>query len=143
MLLVIDANVVFSALLMKGKPLKIFEANSLLNKYEFISPEYLFSEIEEEMDRILKYSQYSPEEFDRVFSFIKESTELIPFESFKDKTKEAAEIAPHREDIPYIALSLKLNCEILSGDKSLKERLPDKVITPAEILDRLAGKTAL
>jgi predicted nucleic acid-binding protein len=143
MKLIVDANVVFSALLMQGKPLRVFEDNSLLNKYELISPEYLFVEIDEEMSRILTYTKYSREEFDKVFRFIKESIELMPFESFRDKLKEAAKIAPHKEDIPYVALSLKLNCGILSGDKPLKERLPDKVMTPAEALERMTGKRAL
>jgi len=140
MRLIIDANVVFSALLSKGKPLQVFEDNFLLNKFEFISPEYLFVEIEADMKRILEYSHYSPEEFSRVFSFLKKSIELMPNESYKDKTEEAGKIAPHKEDIPYVALSLKLDCEILSGDKPLKERMPKKVITPAEAVIRLTGK---
>lgn len=70
MRLIIDANVVFSALLSKGKPLQVFEDNFLLNKFEFISPEYLFVEIESDMEKILEYSHYSPEEFNRVLLFL-------------------------------------------------------------------------
>ena len=36
MLLVVDANVVFSALMRRGKPLRVFGLNELLMKFEFI-----------------------------------------------------------------------------------------------------------
>lgn len=142
MLLIVDANVVFSALLMRGKPLLVFELNAFLGKFEFISPEYLFFEIGEEKDKILAYSHFSNEELIKVFSFLKGEIELIPFDTFEDRTEEAKRISPHEEDIPYVALSLKLDCKILSGDKELKESLPDRVVTPAKAIDMLLGRIA-
>ena len=99
MLLIVDANVVFSALMRRGKPLK-------------------------------------------VFSFIKKELELIPLETFEDKVEEAKEKSPHLKDMAYVALSLKFDCKILSGDKGLKECLPDRVITPSEAIEILFGRTA-
>ncbi len=89
MLLIVDANVVFSALMRRGKPLKVFELNKLLMKFEFIAPEFLFFEVGKRVDKILKF-----------------------------------------------------DCKILSGDKGLKECLPDRVITPSEALEILFGRTA-
>jgi len=67
MLLVVDANVVFSALIKRGKPLRVFELNKLLVKFEFIAPEFLFFEIGKRVDKILKFTEFSKEEFIKVF----------------------------------------------------------------------------
>ena len=45
MKLVVDANVVFSALVKKGIAFSVFLLNSLSKKFEFIAPEYLWIEI--------------------------------------------------------------------------------------------------
>ena len=138
MLRVADANVVFSSLLIRGKPLSVLELNAVLNKFEFISPEYVFFEIGKRVDKILKYSHFSKEEFIKVFSFVKGQIELMPLESFEDKTEEARKLSPEEKDVPYVALSLKLDCKILSGDKGLKRALPDRVVTPSEALEELS-----
>ena len=137
MLLVADANVVFSSLVKRGKPLKVFELNKVFGVFEFIAPEYIFFEIGKRVDKILKSSHFSKEEFINIFSFVKDQIELIPLKSFEDKTEEAKSKSPHDKDIPYVALSFKLDCKIFSGDKRLKEALPDMVITPSEALEIL------
>lgn len=143
MLIVIDANVVFSALMKGGKPLKVFELNKQFTEFEFIAPEFLFFEIGKRIDKILTYSQFSKEEFTTVFSSIKRQIEPIPLTIFEDKVEEAESISPHLKDVSYIALSLKLNCRILFGDKGVNRCLPDSVITPSEAVDILLGKKTL
>ncbi len=93
------------------------------------------------LDRITSLSKLSKGEVLEVLNFIKRSVEIIPFKAFEDKAREALSIAPHLKDLPYVALSLKFNSKILSGDKGLKNALPDKVITPSEALDILLDKT--
>lgn len=114
MLIVVDANVVFSALMRGGKPLKVFELNEHFEEFEFIAPEFLFFEIGKRIDN--------------------------PLTTFEDKVNEAEDISPHMKDVSYIALSLKLNCSILSGDRGLKNCLPDRVVTPSETVDILLGR---
>ena len=65
------------------------------------------------LQNFLKKSSYG------FFSFIKRELELIPLETFEDKIEEAKEKSPHLKDMPYVALSLKLDCMILSGDKGM------------------------
>src|SRR3989338_7744855 len=142
MLLVVDANTVFSALLMRGKPLLIFELNRVINKFEVVSPEFLFFEIGKRVDKILKFSHFSKEEFINAFSFVKDQIELIPIDKFSDKVEECRKLCPHEKDVPYAALSFKLNCKILSGDKGLKKALPDKVLTPSEAFGILLGRVS-
>ena len=140
MLLVVDFNVVFSALLTKGKSRLVFELNNILNRFEFISTQYMYSELDNNLDRIVSLSKLSVEEISLILEFIKGEIEIIPFEAFKDKAEESVRKAPNLKDAPYVALSLKYGCKIFSGDKDLKKSLPDMVITPAEALDILLGR---
>jgi predicted nucleic acid-binding protein len=135
--IVADANVAFSSLISVGKPLIVFELNKIIPTFEFISPEYFFFEIGKRLDKLLKATHFSKEEFIKVFSFLKEEIDLIPFKVFEDKAGEAKTKASHLKDVPYVALALKLNCKIFSGDKGLKDALPNIVITPSEALNMI------
>jgi len=46
----------------------------------------------------------------------------------------------HKKDAPYLALALAYNCKILSGDKKLKKKVPELVLTTKDALDILVGK---
>lgn len=140
MMLVVDFNVVFSALVTIGKSRLVFELNDVLDEFEFISTQYMYSELDNNFEKIISLSKLSKDEVSKVLDFIKRSVEIIPFSAFEDKAKEAASAAPHLKDVPYVALSLKFNCKILSGDKGLKEALPDRVVTPSEAIDILLGE---
>ena len=132
---VVDANVIFSALVAKGKPLTIFILNRVVKLVEFVTPEYLFSEIGKKLDKLLEASKLSKEELSRVFSLLKEEIRIVPTESFIDKLEEAKLVAPHPEDAPYFALALKLDCPILSGEKRFKLQSRVKVYSPTEFLE--------
>jgi|LGVF01.1.fsa_nt_gb predicted nucleic acid-binding protein len=41
MLLIVDANIVFAALITKGKTFDLFVWNELNNRLEFVAPDYL------------------------------------------------------------------------------------------------------
>ena len=132
MLVVVDANAVFSALVRKGKPFEIFKANKIFNVFEFVAPEFLFSEIGKRMDKILAETQLAKEELAELLAFIKREISLISLYQFSDKLPEAAQL--NFKDSPYLALALKLNCPILSGDKGLKKQAKVKILSPAEAL---------
>lgn len=142
MLLVVDFNVVFSALITRGKPRLVFELNDIFPRFEFISTQYMYSELDNNLDRLHSLSKLSREEISEILDFIKLSVEIIPFKVFEEKAREAMSLAPHLKDVPYVALSLEFDCKILSGDKGLKESLPDKVVTPAEAIGILLGRRA-
>jgi len=134
MLLVVDTNVVFSALHSKGTPLEVFEANKAIGMFEFVTPEYLFFEIGKRMDKLLSKSKLTKEEVSEIFSFIKEEMEPASMETFKDKLDEAERLAPHSKDITFLALALKLDCSILSGDEGLRRQSRVKILSPSEAL---------
>ncbi len=132
MLVVVDANAVFSALIRKGKPFEVFKANKIFNTFDFVAPEFLFSEIGKRMDKILAETQLAKEELAELLAFIKGEISLISLYQFSDRLPEATQL--NFKDSPYLALALKLNCPILSGDKGLKKQAKVKILSPAEAL---------
>ena len=140
MLTVVDVNVVFSSLIRTGIPFRVFDLNNEKQFFEFIAPEYLFTEIGKRMDRILTITDSSNEELIKTFSLIKNQIKIIPTEIFQEKYAGAKKKAPHDKDAPYVALALKFDCKIFSGDKGLKNALPEMVLNPSEILDMLSGE---
>ena len=140
---VVDANVVISSLIIKGIPSSVFSLNAILNKFEFIAPEFLLEEVKKHKLKALRFTKLSGQEFEDAYKFLIDEITFIPAGEFLQFLPEAKQLAPHDKDVPYIALSLAFNCPIFSGDKGLKKALPDKVIAPSEALDILSGKTDL
>jgi len=144
MLLVVDFNVVFSSLIRKGIPYKVFLLNSVSKKFRFIAPEYVWEEFKSDKDELLKKSEYSKDEFDEILLFLKEEIEVVPNKEFLEFFPKAKEILEEeKKDAPYLALALAYNCKIFSGDKRLKEKIHGLVVTPRELLEVLLGKRKL
>jgi len=143
MLLVVDANIVFSALIKEGATLRLFEFNSIFKIFELIAPEFIWDEIEEHKEEIIRKSKLYEEELERVLGFIRSEIVPIPKEYFSEFLEEAKEISPP-DDFPYVALALKLKslgleAKIWSNDKELKKALEGKidVLSTKEILEKL------
>ncbi|RLG09160.1 MAG: hypothetical protein DRN64_04240, partial [Thaumarchaeota archaeon] len=93
MLLVVDANVVFSALIKEGATLRLFEFNSIFKIFELIAPEFIWDEIEEHKEEIIRKSKLSEEELERVLEFIRSEIVSIPKEYFSEFLEKAKEIS--------------------------------------------------
>jgi predicted nucleic acid-binding protein len=138
MLIVVDANVIFSALLSKdSKAFDIFAVNRIFGVFEFVAPEYLFYEIDKRRDKIMSLTKLSKKELEDIFSFLKGEIEFVSMDEFKDKSHEAKQLVQHEKDAPYIALALKLICPVLSGDKGLKKQSKVKILSPSDALSIL------
>src|SRR3990167_8095333 len=120
MLLVVDVNVIYSALMKRGNSLIVFEANKLLNKFEFIAPEFLSYELDKKMAELLSETNLSQNELSDTLSFIKEQITFVPYSEFLDKLPGAIEL--NFKDAPYLALALKYdwNRIILSASQFRK-----------------------
>ena len=135
MLVVVDVNVILSSLLSQGDSFNVFALNDIFNKFDFIAPEFLLIELEKHKKEIFKRSKLSKEEFEEVLEFVIEQITFIPESQFNDFLAEARRIlSQHQKDVPYLALALKLNCNIFSGDKAFKHLCPEKVLSPKEML---------
>lgn len=128
-----DANRVISALLSKGTVFEVFLLNKSLNKIEFISPEYLFSEVGRNIGEIVRRSKLSSGELSDVFKIIKEQIGLIPFEGFNKFADKAKEVSPHDKDLQYFALALSRNCGIWS-DESFRQQTKVEIFSTGRLL---------
>ena len=138
MLLVVDANRVFSALLSGGKTFDVFLANKRLRRFEFIAPEFLFSEIDRHFNEILKRSELRREGLEKVFKFIRGQIEFIPFEEFNRYAGEAEKLAPHDKDVQYFALALAFDCGVWSNEKAFRKQSRVKVFSTGKLIELLA-----
>ncbi len=135
--LVADVNVVLSSLLTKGNSFKVFALNDCFNKFNFVAPEFLIKELEKYKEIFLKRSGLPRHEFEEVLEFLLEQITIIPKSEFSEFLPKAKELlSEHIKDSPYVALALKLDCPIFSGDKVLKKLSPVEILSPKEMLDK-------
>lgn len=132
--LVIDANVLFSALIKDS-----FAYNLLFSgSFHIFTPEYIFTELEKHKEEILKKTERIAEEFFRLLETLKRRIIIVPLEELVHYIDEAEELTPDPYDMVYFALALKLSCAIWSNDKKLKEQGKVKVYNTHE-LSKLSG----
>ena len=116
--LIVDANVLFSALIKEGATKElIFNEN-----FHLFSPEFLFEEFSKYRDYILKKAKRTEKEFNSILEALEQIITIIPKEEFQSFLNKASSICPDKDDIAYFALALKLNCSIWSNEKKLKEQ---------------------
>ena len=128
--LVVDANILFAALIKEGKTVEILADY----QHRFYAPEYLFEEFLKYKDEVIKKTHRSEDDFGDILTFLKSVITLIP----NDKTglfiDSAKQLSPDENDIDYFAVALKLNCSIWSNDKKLKEQTRLKVYSTDDLL---------
>ena len=114
--LVIDANVLFSVLIKRGKTEEIiFEADLHL-----FTPEFIFEELNKYKEKILMKTERTDEEFNDLINILKKKIKTIPNEETEKYISEAEKISPDKKDVDYLALKLK--CALWSQDRALKEK---------------------
>lgn len=135
MLVVIDANVICTALLAKGRTADVL----FCERIEAIAPELLFTEVEAHKEELLKKSELSDEDFNELLTLLKKKIKVIPSDEFEDCLHEANELLkPHTKDTEYVALALKFKCPLWSKEKLLKELKKIEVLDADEVA-RLVG----
>lgn len=140
MKLIVDTNIIFSALLTPKSSI----ADILLNSresLEFVSCYFLKEEIEKHKSKITRRTDYTDEEFRYMVSQIIEpvtfiSEELIPFDVWKEAARLVRDI--DMNDIAFVALSIFIKEKIWTGDKKLSQGLQkmgySRLISTPEIL---------
>ncbi|MFA5382490.1 MAG: PIN domain-containing protein [Candidatus Micrarchaeia archaeon] len=129
--LVIDANILFAALIKNNLTSELLFKDEL----DLYAPEFILSEFKKYKNEIKKKTNRTDSEFEKLLEVFQRRTELIPCEEIKPFIKQAKQICPDIGDIQYIALALKLRCAIWSNDKELKNQKIVKVYSTSEIIN--------
>ena len=133
---VVDPNVIISAVMTRGNSSMVFSLNYIKNKFEFISPLFTYVELGKHSEKIARKTHIPLNEVKGALNFVMKQITFIGEEEYQDKLNEARQILKgHEKDVPYLALAIKLNCKIFSGDKILKQYCKEKIITPKEVLE--------
>ncbi len=130
MKIIIDTNIVFSALLNGSGKI----GNLLMNSddvFEFYTSDYLKEELIEHHEKIRKLSRLSDADIEILKSLIFNhisfiNTEIVPTKIWLNAESIMADVDP--DDTEFYALSQYLNCKIWTGDKKFHLRLLQKGI---------------
>ena len=131
--LVLDANILFAALIKDSKTTELL----LDPRVKLYLPEFALQEFAKYEKELLQKTNRTKEEFEEILAIIKKIVRIVPKEEFRNKIREAAKICPDRGDIDYFALALKLNIPIWSNDKGFKQQTKAQVFTTSQLLDKL------
>lgn len=119
MKLVIDTNIIISALIKKGISRRII-FSPLIN---FITPDYTLQEISKYEKLICKKAKLNHDEFKLLLNLIFEHITIIPKEEYKDLLGHAKTLIEDIDDVPFIALCLASEADgIWSDDAHFKTR---------------------
>lgn len=123
---VIDTNLVFSALIPKASQIRdvLFESNM-----DFYSPNILITEIYKHKDKLVKSSKLTESEFYLYFNGIIERIKFIPTDFIGLESRQKAYDLCQNVDIkdtPFVALSIDFAIPLWTGDKKLKDGLIQK-----------------
>jgi predicted nucleic acid-binding protein len=116
--LVVDANILFSALIKESVTSELL----FRNDSHLYAPEFIFTEFEKYRELIKRKTERNDEDFDNLLALFERRITLVPLEEIIHFVENAKKISPDIKDVPYVALALKLNIAIWSNDKELKEK---------------------
>lgn len=130
MKIVLDTNIIFSALLNpKGKI-----SDLLLNSFgifDFYSPTFVLEELKNHQNKLLKISGYSEKDLDFLIRIVFKKIELIDVINVQQSIwDDAFKLTQNVDefDTPFIALSLELDAPLWTGNKKLINGLKEKHI---------------
>ncbi len=132
---VIDANILFAALIRDSHTRHLIRDNNL----QLYSPDYLLREIEKYMKVITAKSEMSEEKVKEFLELFITQTgiKIISSEVFDHHIDHSLEISPDPKDAPYLALCLHRKCPLWSNDKQLKKQEFVQVFNTEELTAQL------
>ena len=129
MKLVVDANVLFSALIKDSMTRRLF----FEEKLEIYAPEYLFEEFAEHRGEIIRKTHRSEADFWEVMAILKSKINIVPLSEFEIFMEKARGVSPDKDDAIYFAVAFAIKGAIWSNDKRLKSQKAVRVLNTKEI----------
>ena len=143
MKIVVDTNIVFSAILNSTSRIGQILITSKSN-FQFYSCVFLKTELTKHQNKLLKLTKLSIEELEELQDLITKNITFIHEGLLPEKTIIAAEkllIDVDLNDTVFVALTKNLKAKLWTGDKELIKGLKSKkfkeIITTGEILEML------
>ncbi len=136
MKIIIDTNKIISSLIRDGVSRKI-----LFNKnFEFFTPDYSISEIQEHKVEIVGKIHLSDSEFEILLSLIFERISIISGEEYKPFFEESKELISDSDDVPFIAASLAIKADgIWSDDYHFLEQNKLKIFKTENMMNLMGN----
>jgi len=131
--LVVDANILFAAIIKQDRTSDIF----FLDTFTYYAPEFILLEFKKYRELIKKKSGCSDKDFNNLTNIFKRRIKLIKENEVIIYKKKAQRISPDPKDVPYLALAMKLKCPVWSNDKKLKNQDNVKIFSTKEIIEKL------
>lgn len=132
MRLVVDANVLFSAVIKDS-----YARHLLINGgFTLYVPEFVFQELNEHNLFLAEKTLLSQEQINEIIDaiFVAGNIRSISLEEYTDCMDMARSISPDVDDVPYLALAIKLQCPLWSNDKKLKKQDRIIIVSTEEII---------
>lgn len=126
--IVVDTNIIFSALLNPQGKIGDLLLNSS-NIFDFFAPDFILEELNNHHEKLKKISKLSDGEIVYLKNMLFKKIDLIDLNNIRDENwKTATELVDGVDefDAPFIALSLELHCSLWTGDKKLYNGLQKK-----------------
>lgn len=141
MKLVVDTNLVFSAILNTNS--QIAHLLSKPSPYNFIAPAFLIKELDNHQSKLIELlGNISKEELNELIRFVTKNIRFISEYQIKPKHWiKAEQLTQHvdADDIAFVALALQFDAILWTGDKKLQKGLVsnqfEKVVTTQELLN--------
>lgn len=135
MKLVIDTNILFSALVRNSITRKII----LSDVFEIHVPEYLFEEIDKHKEEILKKAGMGDREFNALLTLLQKHVKIVRTDVYQNKISLAEETMKEVDetDSPFLALALELDCHLWSNDKHFEGQNLVRAYTTKDVLELL------
>lgn len=129
---VLDANVLFSALLREGTTRHLL----LYAGLDLHTPEHIWSEFERNRAYLLKKSRATEASFDLLLDSLRDRIGDIPRALVRERIDEALDAVGDEDelDAPYVAAALALNATLWTQDKRLKDTAPVPIVDTAEVV---------
>ena len=130
--LIVDANILFAALIKDGGTSGMMFRNEL-NLY---APEFLLEELTKHEQTILDKTHRSPDEFERLINVFSRRIIFLPKDEFDKYITRGEEISPDPDDSMYFALALLLEADLWSNEKRLKNQNKIKIWSTGDLIDK-------
>ena len=137
MQLIVDANVLLSALIKDSKTRELL----IDSRLELFAPEFLLREVQKHIfsdPEVRRKINVLDSEISEFLSILLHRIKVFNKEEYSRYFNESSKLVKHDKDVPYVALSLKLGLPLWSNDKGLKEQSTIRVFNTKDLVEELS-----